>query len=88
MPSSWPAWASAAAALALVARHPASPARRPSPLPASPSIVRADGNLVAAVVPGNRKGRCAEIVLWRVGRDAGDDQDDRECSTTALASTR
>jgi hypothetical protein len=30
--------------------------------------VRDDENVVAAVVPGNRKGRCAEIVLWRVGR--------------------
>ncbi len=66
MPSSWPAWASAAAALAFVAHHPAAPPTSLA-LPASPSIVRADGNLVAAVVPGNRKGRCAEIVLWRVG---------------------
>jgi hypothetical protein len=39
-------------------------------LPAPPSIVRADGNVVAAVVPGNRKGRCAEIVLWPMGRAA------------------
>ena len=66
VPSSWPAWASAAAALAFVAHHPAAPPTSLA-LPASPSIVRADGNLVAAVVPGNRKGRCAEIVLWRVG---------------------
>jgi len=36
-------------------------------LAAAPSIVRADGDVVAAVVPGNRKGRCAQIVLWRLG---------------------
>ena len=65
MPSSWPAWASAlGASLALGAHGTAPPSVA---LPVAPSIVRADGNLVAAVVPGNRKGRCAEIVLWRVG---------------------
>jgi hypothetical protein len=66
VPSFWPAWASAAAALALVAHSAAAPP--PSlVLQASPAIVRANGNVVAAVVPGNRKGRCAEIVIWRLG---------------------
>jgi hypothetical protein len=65
VPSSWPAWASAlGASLALgVGGAPSSVT-----LAAAPSIVRADGNVVAAVVPGNRKGRCASIVLWRIGR--------------------
>ncbi len=65
MPFSWPVSLSAAAALAFLAHSAA-----PSPslaLAAAPSIVRADGNVAAAVVPGNRKGRCAQIVLWRVG---------------------
>ncbi len=67
MPSSWPAWASVvlAAALAVGFGRGSSPSVL---LPAAPSIVRADRNVVAAAVPGNRKGRCAEIVLWRVGR--------------------
>jgi hypothetical protein len=65
---SWPAWASAlAGALALgVAVSPAASA--PSlALAAPPSFVRADGDVVAALVPGNRKDRCAQIVLWRLG---------------------
>jgi hypothetical protein len=65
VPSSWPAWVSPlAAALAFGVHGGTAPSIS---LPAAPSIVRADGNVVAAVVPGNRKGRCAEIVLWRIG---------------------
>ena len=61
-----PASLSAAASLALgFSFGGATPAS--ISLPAAPSIVRADGNVVAAAVPGDRKGRCAEIVLWRVG---------------------
>ena len=68
MPSSWPAWVSVVGGtLALAAGAHASPAASLT-LPAAPSIVRADGDVVAAVVPGNRKGRCAQIVLWRLGR--------------------
>jgi hypothetical protein len=70
---SWPASpeqtlpaAAAALALLLVA-HAAAAAPASLTLPAAPTFVRADGNVVAAVVPGNRKGRCAQIVLWRVG---------------------
>ncbi len=67
MPSSWPAWASVAAgALVLAVGAHASPTASLT-LPAAPPIVRADGDVVAAVVPGNRKGRCAQIVLWRLG---------------------
>jgi hypothetical protein len=36
-------------------------------LRAAPQFVRTDGDVVAAVVPGDRKGRCAQIVLWRPG---------------------
>jgi hypothetical protein len=66
--SSWRTWASvvaAALALGVVAAHAGTSTSLA--LPAAPSIVRADGDLVAAVVPGNRRGRCAEIVLWRLG---------------------
>ncbi len=74
MRSSWPAWVrrawpSAVAGtivLATAVGAHASPAASLT-LPAAPSIVRADGDVVAAVVPGNRKGRCAQIVLWRLG---------------------
>jgi hypothetical protein len=65
VPSSWPAWASALGASLALGAHVGTPAS--VTLAAAPSIVRADGNVVAAVVPGNRKGRCASIVLWRVG---------------------
>ena len=65
MPSSWPAWLSPFLAALTVGIHGSSGS---VPLPAAPSIVRADGNLVAAVVPGDRTGRCTEIVLWRIGR--------------------
>jgi hypothetical protein len=78
VPSFWPAWVrrawpSAVAgtlvlalALALAVVAHASPAASLT-LPAVPSIVSADGDVVAAIVPGNRKGRCAQIVLWRLG---------------------
>jgi hypothetical protein len=71
VPSSWPAWASALGATVVLGAYGATLALGAAPhsaaLAAAPSIVRADGNLVAAAVPGNRKGRCAQIVLWRVG---------------------
>jgi len=44
----------------------AAPAASSPTLPAAPSIVRADGRVVAALVPGNGT-RCAQIVLWRLG---------------------
>ena len=66
MPSSWPAWASALGASLVLGAHVG--ASSSVELAAAPSIVRADGGVVAAVVPGNRKGRCASIVLWRVGQ--------------------
>lgn len=62
---SWPAWLSLGT-LVLGVHAPSTSLT----LPAGPSIVRADGNLVAAVVPGDRKGRCAQIVLWRPGQSA------------------
>lgn len=68
MRSFWPASASGfLVLLALGASAAGSSSVVSLPLAAGPSIVRADGNVVAAVVPGNRKGRCDEIVLWRVG---------------------
>lgn len=64
-----PAWLSVfLAILALGVASAQASGTRTLLLPAAPSVVRADGNLLAAVVPGNRKGRCAEIVLWRIGR--------------------
>jgi hypothetical protein len=66
VPFSWPASLSAVAALAFVA-HAAAASSPSLTLAAAPTFVRADGNVIAAVVPGNRKGRCAQIVLWRVG---------------------
>ena len=70
MRSFWPASVSAfVALLALDASNVGSSSVVSLQLPAGASIVRADGNVVAAVVPGNRKGRCAEIFLWRVGGD-------------------
>jgi len=69
VPSSWPAWLSALAA-GLVFAVGGHAALSPSlTLPAAPSIVRADADLVVVAVPGNRKGRCAEIELWRVGHE-------------------
>jgi hypothetical protein len=66
--SFWPASASAfLVLLAFGASAAGSSSAVSLSLPAGPSIVRADGNVVAAVVPGNRKGRCDEILLWRVG---------------------
>jgi hypothetical protein len=44
----------------------AAPAASSPTLPAAPSIVRADGQVVAALVPGNGT-RCAQIVVWRLG---------------------
>src|SRR5580765_4134721 len=51
------------AGLALAAPPQAATVR----LAAQPSIVRADGRTVAAVVPGNGRTRCAQIVIWRLG---------------------
>lgn len=69
MRSFWPAWLSVLLGLLAFSTANAGSSTAVSlPLPAAPSIVRADGNIVAAAVPGNRNGRCAEIVLWKVGR--------------------
>jgi hypothetical protein len=65
---SWPAFASvvlgAAVAVGFASGSPATSLT----LRAAPGILSADGNLVAAAVPGDRKGHCAQIVLWRPGR--------------------
>jgi hypothetical protein len=54
--SFWPAWASALLAiLAPGASSAHSSGVAALPLPAGPSFVRADGNLAAAAVPGNRQ---------------------------------
>ena len=82
MRSCWPAWASALGARsssAATAPRSRSAPRRPRlvTLPAAPPIVRADGDVVAAVVPGNRKGRCAADRPLAARARAGDDPDDR-----------
>ena len=68
MRSSWPAWLSALAAGLVFAVGGRAAPPISTTLAAAPSIVRADRDLVVAAVPGNRKGRCAELVLWRVGQ--------------------
>ncbi len=80
MPFSWPAWASSCFLLLLAVPAAHSTTALSLPLPAAPAIVRADGNIVAAAVPGNRKGRCAEIVLWRVGGRAKTIQTIAQCN--------
>jgi len=77
----WPAWVSAfVALLALGASTAGSSSVVSLPLPAGPSIVAADGNFVAAAVPGNRKGRCGKIVIWRIGGPAKTIDSIVECS--------
>ena len=68
MRSSWPEWVSVALGAAVELGFGSGSSATSLPLPAAPSILRADGSLVAAVVSGNRNGRCAQIVLWRPGR--------------------
>ena len=67
---SWPAWASAGLAAAVAVGFSSGTSANSLTLRAAPSMVSADGDLVAAVVPGDRKGRCAQIVLWRPGHAA------------------
>jgi hypothetical protein len=66
--SSWPAWLSVALGAAVAVGFASGPSSTSLTLRASPTILRADGDLVAAAVPGDRKGHCAQIVLWRPGR--------------------
>jgi hypothetical protein len=58
-------WVGALAAVVVATGSGPRPAS--TSLPAAPSIVRSDGQVAAAVIPGNRRHRCARIVLWRVG---------------------
>jgi len=65
--SSWPAWASVVLGAAVAVGFASGAPSNSLTLRAAPALVRADGDLVAAAVPGDRKGHCAQIVLWRLG---------------------
>ena len=66
--------AALAALVAVAAAADPSPARAAAPLAASvrtaaaPTLLAADGPLVAAVVPGDGKRRCTQVLLWQPGR--------------------
>jgi len=64
---SWPASLSVALGAALALGFGSGTASISVTLRAPPALVRADGDVVAAAVPGDRKGHCAQIVLWRRG---------------------
>ena len=71
MRSSWPAWLSVVVGAAVAAGVASGSTSSYSlALRAVPGLVRADGDLVAAALPGDRNGHCAEIVLWRPGHRA------------------
>jgi hypothetical protein len=60
--------AAAVAGAAVAARAQAQPPQPPPLRTAGPvALLAADGSLAAAVVPGNGKGRCTQILLWTPG---------------------
>jgi hypothetical protein len=66
--SSWPAWASVVLGAAVALGLGSATSSSSLTVRAAPTFVRADGDVVAAAIPGDRKGHCAQIVLWRLGR--------------------